>query len=141
MFFKDYFISIANIIDSKFRGYEKITRNPADKGELCEIFMKEFLLDALEDSFKIFRGETIVNSLEIESKQIDIILTGKKSIKLFGDKGIFPTETVQGCFSITATLTKDKLIDCCNEFKSIPKKGYGFLPAAFVSKIFTEQSL
>src|SRR5689334_13104197 len=111
MFFKDYFISIAEIINSQFRGYEAITKNPADKGELCEIFIKNFLQESLGDSFKIFRGGRIVNCLDAESKQIDIILTGKRSIKLFGDKGIFPTETVQGCFSITATLTKEKLLN------------------------------
>ncbi|HRI20113.1 MAG TPA: hypothetical protein PLA68_04145 [Panacibacter sp.] len=141
MFFKNYFISIAHIIDSQFRGYEATTKNPADKGELCELFIKQFLFDAVGDSFKIFRGGSVVNSLGVESKQIDIILTGKKTIKLFGDKGIFPTETVHGCLSITATLTKDKLIDCCNEFKSIPKKGYDFLSPAFAQKKFFEESV
>ena len=47
MFFKDYFISIANIIDAQFRGYEAIAKNPADKGELCEIFIKNFLHDSI----------------------------------------------------------------------------------------------
>lgn len=141
MFYKDYFTSIADIINSQFRGYEAITKNPADKGELCEIFIKNFLIDSLGDSFKIFRGGKVINSLGVESKQIDIILTGKRSIKLFGDKGIFPTETVQGCFSITATLTKEKLINCCNEFKSIPKQDYGFLNPHFASTKFFEESL
>lgn len=140
MFYKDYFISIANIIDSQFRGYEATTKNPADKGELCEIFVKNFLTYSLEDSFKIFRGGHIINSIGDESKQIDIVLTGKKSLKLFGDKGVFPTETVQGCFSITATLTKEKLLNCVEEFKSIPKKGYEFLSAKFGSNDFFKQS-
>lgn len=141
MFFKDYFISLANIIDSQFRGYEATTRNPADKGEICELFIRKFLFDAFGETFKIFRGGNVVNSLGVQSKQIDIILTGKKTVKLFGDKGIFPTETVQGCFSITATLTKNKLIDCCEEFKSIPKKGYDFLTPAFSSHKFLEESI
>lgn len=140
MFYKDYFISIANIIDSQFRGYESITKNPADKGEICEIFIKNFLTDSLSDSFKIFRGGRIINSVDDESKQIDVILSGKRSLKLFGDKGIFPTETVQGCFSITATLDKKKLLTCIEEFKSIPKRGYGFLTAKFSSDDFFKQS-
>ena len=140
MFFKDYFISVANIVDAQFRGYEAIAKNPADKGELCEIFIKNFLHDSIGDSFKIFRGGHIVNSLGVESKQMDIILTGKKTIKLFGDKGIFPTETVHGCFSITATLSKNKLFNCCDEFKSIPKRGYDFLAPAFAPKKFFEDS-
>lgn len=141
MFFKEHFISIADIIDSKFRGYEKIAKNPADKGELCEIFMKEFLIDALDDSFKIFRGGRVVNCKGDESKQIDIILTGKRTIKLFGDKGIYPTETVYGCVSVTATLTRDKLLDCCAEFKSIPKKGFDFYSDGHLDKKFIEQSI
>lgn len=141
MFFKEHFISLADIIDSKFRGYEKIAKNPADKGELCEIFMKEFLIDALEDSFKIFRGGRIVNSIGEESKQLDIILTGKRTIKIFGDKGIYPTETVYGCVSVTATLTKDKLLDCCREFKSIPKENSHFYSDGYLKKDFIEQSI
>lgn len=126
MFFKDHFLSIADIIDSKLKAYEKIAVNAADKGELCEIFMKEFLIDSLSDSFKIFRGGRIVDSYGNPSKQIDIILTGKRSIKIFGDKGIYPTETVFGCFSITATLSEKKLIECFEEFQSIPKENYSF---------------
>ena len=141
MFFKEYFISIADHIASQYRGYEATTKNPSDKGELCEIFIKKFLLESLEDSFKIFRGGHVINSLGKESKQIDIILTGKRSIKIFGDKGIFHTETVKGCFSITATLSKEKLFDCVEEFKSIPKKGYGFLTPKFGPEKFLEQSV
>ena len=141
MFFKDHFISIADIIDSKFRGYEKIAKNPADKGELCEIFIKEFLIDSLNDSFKIFRGGRVVNSKGDESKQIDIILTGKRTIKIFGDKGIYPTETVYGCVSVTATLTKEKLLDCCNEFKSIPKNNFHFYSDGYLKKEFVQQSI
>jgi hypothetical protein len=95
MFFKERLISIAEIIDAKFKGYANIAENaPADKGELCELFIKQVLLDALGDSFKIFRGGKIVNCLGVELKQIDILLTGKLNIKLFEDKGIYPTETV-----------------------------------------------
>jgi hypothetical protein len=141
MFFKNHFISIADIIDAKFKGYQYTAKNPADKGELCEIFIKEFLSDSLGDSFKIFRGGRVVNNFGDESKQIDIVLTGKKSIKLFGDKGIYPTETVYGCISVTATLSKQKIIDCCNEFKSIPKTGYAFLSPGFLSESYKQQSL
>jgi hypothetical protein len=141
MFFKDRLISIAEI-DARFKGYASIADDaPADKGELCELFIKQVLIDALGDSFKIFRGGRIVNFLGNESKQIDIILTGKKTIKLFEDKGIYPTETVYGCISVTATLTKQKLIDCCNEFKSIPKFGYSFISQRHPSETFAKQSL
>ncbi|MBK7885311.1 MAG: hypothetical protein IPJ81_17155 [Chitinophagaceae bacterium] len=141
MFFKSHFISIADIIDSKFRSYQQIVKNPADKGELCEIFMKEFLLDALDDSFKIFRGGRIVNSTGNESKQMDIVLVGKRTIKLFGDKGIYPTESVFGCISITSTLTKQKLYDCCSEFKSIPKKDFHLHNYGCFSEKFVFQSI
>ena len=140
MFFKDKLISIAEIIDAKFKGHATIANAaPSDKGELCELFIEQVLVEALGDSFKIFRGGRVVNCLGAESKQIDIILTGKKNIRLFEHKGIYPTETVYGCISVTATLSKQKLIDCCNEFKSIPKTGYTFhshrfLPENFVSR-------
>jgi hypothetical protein len=141
MFFKEHFLSIADIINSKFNSYNRIAKNPADKGELCEIFIKEFLVDALGDSFKIFRGGRVINSKGEESKQIDIILTGKKTIKIFGDKGIYPTETVYGCISVTATLTRAKLLDCCREFMSIPKKNYHFYSDGYIGKDFIMQSI
>ena len=142
MFFKDKLISIAEIVDAKFKGHQKITDDaPADKGELCELFIKQVLINALGDSFKVYRGGRVINCLGNESKQIDIILTGKKTIKLFEDKGVYPTETVYGCISVTATLTKQKLIDCCNEFKSIPKYGYSFLSPGYLPKSYVEQSV
>jgi hypothetical protein len=141
MFFKSHFISIADIIDAKFRGYQQIAKNPADKGELCEIFIKEFLLDSLGDSFKVFRGGRVINSNGDESKQLDIILTGKRTIKLFGDKGIYPTESVFGCISVTSTLTRPKLISCCEEFKSIPKKNNFFLSHGYIPPKYIEDSI
>jgi hypothetical protein len=142
MFFKDRLISIAEIIDAKFKGYANIADNaPSDKGKLCELFIKQVLIDALGDSFKIFRGGRIVNCFGVESKQIDILLTGKLNIKLFEDKGIYPTETVYGCISVTATLSKNKLIDCFNEFKSIPKKGYSFLSHGYLPESYVKQSV
>jgi len=141
MFFKDYFNSIADIIDAKFRSYQNTSKNPADKGELCEIFLKEFLDDSIGDSFKIFRGGRIVNSVGDESKQIDIVLAGKRSIKLFGDKGIYPIETIFGCCSITATLDKKKLIDCCSEFMTIPKNGFKFDFHGYLKQSFVEQTM
>lgn len=141
MFFKNHFISVADIIDAKFRGYEKTTSNPADKGELCEIFFKEFLIDSLGDSFKIYRGGKIVNSNSDESKQLDIVLAGKRTIKIFGDKGIYPTETVYGCISVTATLSKNKLIDCCEEFKSIPKNHFSFTSDGYLHPEYIQQSI
>ena len=141
MYFKSHFLSIADIIDSKFKSYQAVTKNPADKGELCELFIKEFLIDALADSFKIYRGGRVINSYGDESKQIDIVLSGKKTIKLFGDKGIYPTESVYGCISVTATLTKQKLIDCCQEFKSIPKTKFHFHSHGYIPKKYVEQSI
>jgi hypothetical protein len=122
MFFKDYFNSVAQIIDFKYQGHSRKKQNPVDKGELCEIFMKDFLIDTFSDNFKIFRGGKIVSSDNGESKQLDIVLCSKKSIKIFGDKGIYPIETVCGVFSVTATFGKSKLNTCLKEFQSIPKR-------------------
>jgi hypothetical protein len=76
---------------------------------LCEIFVKEFLTNALEDNYRTVRGGQIVNSNDDHSKQIDIILCSKRTSKIFSDKGIYPTETVKGVFSITSTLDLPKL--------------------------------
>jgi hypothetical protein len=127
MFFSGYFNSVATIVDARLKGYERDRMNPADKGELCEVFMKEFLEDSLGDNFRIFRGGKIINVAGVESKQLDIVLCSKRTIKIFSDKGIYPTETVKGVFSITATLDKLKLTKCMEELASIPKTGYHFI--------------
>ena len=126
MFFKEYFISIADCLEAQFMGIQRGGQNPTDKGELCEMFIKNLLYDLFSDHFKIFRGGKIVNIDNEESKQMDIVLTAKNSIKIFGDKGIYPVESVYGAFSITATLDHPKLFDIIEEFKSIPKNNLQF---------------
>lgn len=136
MFFRNYFDSVADILEARLKGYERDKMNPADKGELCELFIKEFLMDSLSDNFKIFRGGKVVNCSSKESKQLDIVLCGKKTIKIFSDKGIYPTETVKGVFSITSTLDIQKLNKCLEEFNSIPKTGYHFIAQKFLPEKF-----
>lgn len=125
-FYRNYFISISDILESKLKAHERDNFNPQDKGELCEVFMKDFLFDAMGDLFKIHRGGNIINSTGEISKQIDIILCRKRSLKLFADKGIYPIESVMGAISITSTLTLDKFINDAKGLLSIPKKNYRF---------------
>jgi len=76
----------------------------------------------------------IINVENKESKQIDIVLSAKNTIKIFGDKGIYPIESVYGVFSITSTLDHPKLSNVIEEFKSIPKENTQF-------EFFTEGNL
>jgi hypothetical protein len=140
MFFKGYFNSVADILEARLKGYERDQMNPADKGELCEVFIKEFLQDALGDNFRILRGGKVVNCLGEESKQLDIVLCSKRTIKIFSDKGIYPTETVKGVISITSTLDLTKLDKCLEEFNSIPKTNYHFIGQKFYPEKFREET-
>jgi len=132
MFFKSYLLSVADCLQARFEGMQRKGQNPADKGELCEVFIKEFLTDFLSGQLRIFRGGKIVNidNDNNGSKQLDIVVTTRSSLKIFGDKGIYPIETVVGVFSITATLSRTKLDTCIEEFQSIPKKNpqFNFFP-------------
>ena len=141
MFFKNHFLAVADIIDARYRAYKRPGQNAADKGELCEIFIKDFLQESLGDIFKVFRGGKIIDCEGIESKQLDVILTGKRIMKLFGDKGIYPTETVYGAISITSTLTKRKLKACIEEFDSIPKGNFNFMGHGIYDEEFIQQSV
>lgn len=140
MFFKDYYNSIADILEAKFHGCQYDEMNPADKGELSELFVQEFLDSSLGDSFKIYRGGKIIDSEANKSNQLDILLCGKRSIKIFGDKGIYPTETVYGVISVTATLTKSKLLDCCNEFISIPRQNFKFSGEGYIDEQYIKDT-
>lgn len=127
MFFKDYFISIIDSLQADFEGNFRKAQNPADKGELCENFVKKFLEGFFSDNYKIFRGGKIVDCNNNESSQLDIILTAKNSLKIFGEKGIYPIESVYGVFSVTSTLNHKKFLSCLNEFKSIPNNEPEFI--------------
>ncbi|MBS1738895.1 MAG: hypothetical protein JSS98_20275 [Bacteroidetes bacterium] len=140
MFFKEYFNSVADIIQAKFKGHISLNQNNADRGELCEIFIKDFLFETMGDSFKIARGGKIIDWKGNHSKQLDVILTAKKSLKLFSDKGIYPTETVYGAISITSTLSKKKILDCCKEFMSIPKENFQFSTEGYIDQEYLEQT-
>jgi hypothetical protein len=124
--FDEYYNNIADIMEAQFKAHGYTGINPADKGELSELFVKKFLEDALSDNYKIFRGGKIINSAGLTSRQLDIVLCSKRTIKIFSDKGIYPTETVKGVFSVTATLDLAKLDSCMIEFNSIPKTNYHF---------------
>jgi len=126
MFFKDVFLSIADCMESKFKGSKYLGQNNADLGENAEIFVKEFLHDSLSSNLKIFRGGKIVNCEGKESSQIDVLVCSNNSITLFKDKGKYPVETVYGAFSITSNLHHKKLELCIKEFESIPKESPKF---------------
>jgi len=126
MIFQEYFNSVADVLAAKLKGYVRRELNNADKGELCEVFIKDFLFDSFGHLFQIFRGGKIVNSKEEYSYQLDVIVCRKRTIKLFSDKGVYPLESVMGVFSITSTLDPSKLEECCKGLLSIPKRNYKF---------------
>jgi hypothetical protein len=126
MFFKDYLNGISQSLEIKYNSYNRDGINSADIGELCELFIKEFLTDCVEDLYKVYRGGNIVNTEGSKSPQMDVILANKNTIKIFGDKGLYPIETVCGVFSITSNLTLAKLKECIVQIGKIPKKKYAF---------------
>jgi hypothetical protein len=127
MHFKEYCDSIADKLEAQLKGYSHSDLNPADKGELCEVFIKEVIEESLGDMYRIFRGGKVISSGGAISKQLDVVICSRQAIKFYSNKGKYPTETVKGVFSITSTLDLPKLEDCLAEFASIPKKGYHFI--------------
>ncbi|WP_281756362.1 DUF6602 domain-containing protein [Thermodesulfovibrio yellowstonii] len=118
--FRDYFNSISDILENKFNSIKSIEHS-TDKGELCEIFIKEFFDHSLSDIYRVIRGGQIVNIDGLKSKQLDVLLISKNSLRIFNEKGIYPVESVFGVFSITSYLDKRKFLICNEEFESIPK--------------------
>src|SRR5271170_2780739 len=134
MFFKDHFRAVCDCLDAKFQGMKHKGQNSADRGELCELFVRSFLDDFLSDQFNVFRGGHVVDSMGEKSKQIDIVLTAKNTIRFFRDKGIYPVETVYGIVSVTATLDLDKLKSELAVFSSIPRRNLHFVYSPMVDK-------
>ncbi len=140
MFFNNLLNGTAEALDIKYQSSLRDGINSADIGELCEIFIKEFLTNCLDDHYKIFRGGNIVNTIGNRSPQLDIVLTNKNALKIFGDKGIYPIETVIGVFSITSNLTLAKLKHCMTELSKIPKHHYFFHMEKFYGDKFKTET-
>jgi hypothetical protein len=136
MFFKNFLDGLSESLDIKYKSHKRDGINSADIGELCEIFIKEFLKDCLDDHYKIYRGGNIVNTLGDKSPQLDIVITNRNSLKIFGDKGIYPIETVSSVFSITSNLTSSKLRKTIIELGKIPKHNYAFNMQQFYGREF-----
>jgi hypothetical protein len=138
MIFEKHLVAVSDCLDARFKGMGYDKQNSADRGELCEVFIKELLADALAGQFNVFRGGKIVDVHGNESRQMDIVLTGKNYLHLLRDKARYPIETVFGAVSVTSNLTKDKffgvvktetrneMIGCAEEFMSLPIKSPQF---------------
>ncbi len=120
MFFREYLNAAADIIDAKFRGNRWQGQNSADIGEVCEVFVNEFLSQFLSNQFSIFRGGNIVSSVGNKSEQMDIVLCDKHCPVIFAHKGLYPIEAVLGVFAVTSNLTRAKLGSSITCLGSIP---------------------
>jgi len=119
MLFDSQFQTIADVLDTTFRNLPK-KQNNADRGELCELFVTEFLDQFLGNSVCVYRGGQIIDCHGNRSGQIDIVVTGPDSIRFFGNKGLYPIETVIGAICITSQLDFGKLKEDVEVLRSIP---------------------
>lgn len=106
-FFKKHYISVAACLEAKANAL--LSGHTGDMGELCEIFVKEFLEDSFGGIARIFRGGTVIDSQGNTSKQVDIVISPINTLKISSDKGLYPIESVYGVFSITKKLDHKKI--------------------------------
>jgi len=140
MFFKNYLNGLCDQLDIKFKSHLRPGMNSADTGELCELFIKDFLTNYLDNHYKAFRGGNVVNILGEQSPQLDIVLTSKNTLKIFDDKGLYPIETLMGVFSITSNLTLSKLKQDLSVLTKIPKRGFCFHMEDFFGEKFRKET-
>ena len=126
--FADRFLKIVNTLDVKFRAMTATDPNNADRGELCELFIKGALEEILEGNLTVFRGGKVVDSSGNRSSQMDIIIAFKSALRIFADKGLYPVESVVSTICITSTLTRKKLAEDIKVLASIPVNNPKFLP-------------
>ena len=140
MVFKNYLNGLSDQLDTKFKSHLRPDLNSADKGELCELFTKDFLNNYIDNHYKIFRGGNVVNILGEQSPQLDIILTSRNTLKIFDDKGLYPIETLVGVFSVTSNLTLKKFKEDLSVLTKIPKRGFCFHMEKYFGDKFREET-
>jgi hypothetical protein len=120
MFFRAHLTAAATILDANSQGMRYKEQNSADVGEHCELFLKTFLAETFTGMANVHRGGKVVDVAGNKSKQMDMVLTGRNSLQLMTNKGLYPIETVFGIVSVTSTLDHHKLADCIDECRSLP---------------------
>src|SRR5258708_9564858 len=83
--------SIAEKLDLDLKGHTHSDLNSQDKGELCELFVRAFLEEALRDNCRIFRGGKIITAGGGIPQKNHIILCSPTAIQFFSPKPKHPT--------------------------------------------------
>jgi hypothetical protein len=118
-------------LDIDYRAIGHPHLNGADLGEHCERLFADLLERYLAGVYDIFRGGVVVGLKGLPSRQVDIVLTAKNALRVFGDKGLYPIESVFGVVSVTSTMTARKFESSIEEFPRLPRGALGLQPFKF----------
>ena len=118
----DYFQQISIILQTE-KDASCVFPNPSDMGQSRENALKEFLKAHLPSRCNVISGGYIFD-LNRSSKQLDLIITNDLTMqfKQFGNSGK-SFASIEGCYgaiSVKSTLDKKSIVECLEEFRSIP---------------------
>lgn len=124
---KLYFQGIADDITNAEQ-ISAIYPNASDVGDIRENILKSFLIQHLPARCSVTKGGFIFDSLNNESKQMDIIVTHDAALNFAyfdrADSQNKKFQNVEGCLAavtVKSTLEKDALHDALTNLASIPK--------------------
>lgn len=109
--------------------------NSTDVGTSIEEIYAEFLRRHLPSSCEVNLGGFVFDENSSESKQLDVIITGRSAprFSLGGSKFFYPLEGTIGVVSIKSRLNKSEISDALSNIASIPSMGSldGKVPITF----------
>ena len=118
---KEVFESISEKMQSDFEKVTKLVSHPGVKGTARENALMKYLRPHIPDKFEFSDG-IIIDSFDHQSCQVDVIIHDRIATPFLQDQdlaNVIPIESVYAVIEVKSTLTKDELIKCIANIKSV----------------------
>jgi hypothetical protein len=119
---QEYFQNISQQLDTQYRLAASVGTHKGDRGTSREAALLKVLQNHLPERLKAELGGQIIGSSGSISKQVDIIIRNDLAIRFDQlERSFVVAEGVAAVVSVKSHLDKDALLDCLDNFASIPQ--------------------
>ncbi len=120
---KDIFNAVSRKMQIDFEEISKLIQHNGEKGTAREKILEDVLRSYIPEKYCFSKG-TIIDSKDVQSKQVDIIIHDKFLTPYLIDNAgtkVVPIESVYGTIEVKSILTKEELKKCVCNIESAKK--------------------